>query len=106
MKKTFFYFLIMAVIASCSGNQSKTTATDTTEKSDSTGTAVRYKIAEKYFIKNDVTAVPSSVKDQAEFDTYFGAASVMGENGTPTKIDFSKEYVIIVDHNATNKKQK
>ena len=103
MKKTFFYLCALVVIASCSGSQNKTTPADDSASTEVAGNSVDYKIAEKYFIKNDVTTVPSSVKDQAAFDSYFGAASVMGENGTPTKIDFSKEYVIVVSHDPTNK---
>ena len=41
---------------------------------------VPYKLAEHYFLRNDVNArkVPAQIKTQAEFNRYFGMAAVMG----------------------------
>jgi len=55
-----------------------------------------------YFIKNTVKKVKTKITSQKEFDSYFGAATVMGINGKPTQIDFSKQFVIAVSKEATN----
>lgn len=64
-----------------------------------------YKVAEKYFVKNDQTVNTPTEKvitNQEEFDKIFGAAAHMGKNGTPTAIDFSKEQVIAIMLPVTN----
>lgn len=64
---------------------------------------VPYKVAEHYFVKNDVEQLPPSViRTSDEFNNYFGMAAVMGKNGQPTSIDFDKEYVICVAIAPTN----
>lgn len=66
---------------------------------------IAFKTAENYFVKNTVTeTIPSKITTQEDFDKYFGMATTMGDQGKPTPIDFSKEYVIVVDHASTNKK--
>lgn len=37
---------------------------------------------------------PQKITNQKDFDSYFGTAAVMGENGNPTDINFSTQYVI------------
>ena len=61
----------------------------------SAGDGIPYEIADRYFLKNDVgNETPSVITDAAEFNEYFGMATVMG--GIPTPIDFSQNYVITV----------
>lgn len=50
-----------------------------------------------YFFRNDAS-IPADAKvaDAATFESLFGAAAVMGKDGTPTPIDFEKEFVIAV----------
>lgn len=64
---------------------------------------VPYKVAEHYFVRNDVDTrkVPVQIKTQGEFDSYFGMATVMG--GQPTSIDFSKQFVIDIVLSETNR---
>ena len=58
---------------------------------------IPFRVAERYFVNKDVKALPSpKICSQEEFDKLFGCAPVMGKNGMPTPIDFSKEYVIAV----------
>lgn len=58
---------------------------------------VPYTIADLYFVRNDVAGeVPSKITDVTEFEKYFNMATVMGENGLPTAIDFDSQYVISV----------
>jgi len=60
-------------------------------------TAVPFKQATNYFFRNDAE-IPSDVKitDKATFESLFGMAAVMGENGMPTAIDWDKEFVIAI----------
>lgn len=57
---------------------------------------VKYVVANHYFVNNDVddNIRLFKVTDRATLDKYFGMAAVMGKNGEPTKIDFSKEFAI------------
>ena len=57
---------------------------------------VPYKVAKNYFVKNTVAAAfgNTKIETQADFDKVFGAAASMGQNGKPTAIDFSKEFVV------------
>lgn len=63
----------------------------TTKKSG----AVPYTVAHGYFVRNDATPhAPSYYESQEAFDSVFGAATVMGKDGQPTSIDFSRQSVI------------
>lgn len=56
--------------------------------------AIPYIVANRYFLKNGVeTLPPQKITNQKDFDSYFGTAAVMGENGNPTDINFSTQYV-------------
>lgn len=55
-----------------------------------------FTVAERYFVKNNVSVVPVVFKDKASFEKVFGMASFMGKNGLPTPIDFEKSFVIAV----------
>jgi len=60
-------------------------------------TSISYTVAENYFLKNTVQEIPNpKVDNQADFEQMFGMATTMGDNGKPTKIDFSKQFVIVV----------
>ena len=61
-------------------------------------TAVQFTKAENYFIKNGAK-LPDNHKiiDKETFDSIFGMATTMGENGKPTEIDFDKSFVIAVE---------
>ncbi len=58
---------------------------------------VPYTLANHYFVKNTVTKVDHpKIDDEKTFNEFFGAAAVMGDGGTPTPIDFSKQYVVAI----------
>ena len=64
--------------------------TEQTEKN-----VIPYIVANRYFKKNGIdTLPPQKITNQKDFDFYFGTAAVMGENGNPTDINFSQQYVI------------
>ena len=63
----------------------------------SDSTDIPYTVAKRYFRNNQVKELPSpKITTKEDFDKLFGAAAVMGTNGMPTAIDFSKEYVIAI----------
>lgn len=107
MKKTLMEVAIATLLlGSCSSNNQKTEKNTEENNTESvTGTQITYRKAENYFVKNTVKdTVPAKITSQEEFDSYFGMATAMGENGKPTAIDFSKEYVIVIDHSQTKNK--
>lgn len=60
---------------------------------------VPYIIAKNYFVNNDIgeNDLPNyKITSQIDFDKYIGQATLEGESGKPTPIDFSKQYVILV----------
>lgn len=65
---------------------------------------VPFRYAKGYFVRNDVEdgEYPSKITSQGEFEKYFGMATVMGENGKPTEIDFNKDFVIPVIYPETD----
>lgn len=52
--------------------------------------------ARNYFVSNQVHEVPSKIDNRADFEHYFGTAAYMDKDGTPTAIDFNRQYVIAV----------
>ncbi|AEA45717.1 hypothetical protein [Fluviicola taffensis] len=70
---------------------------------------VPYTVAQRYFVNNTVedgVFFYPKITNQEEFDKLFGMATVMGKNGSPTPIDFSKQYVIAVIDMISNKEVK
>ena len=64
---------------------------------------IPYTVMHRYFQSNKVKELPSAtVTTESDFQRLFGAAAVMGKNGLPTPVDFSKEYVIAVSKPETN----
>ena len=69
----------------------------------SSESAISYKEAYRYFVRNDVTDYsPRLIQSAQELNRYFGTATTMGKNGMPTNIDFSKYNVIAVIDAETN----
>lgn len=104
--KTLVAAALLLSISACNSN-SKTSEnqSDNKQNMEMKVDAIGFKTAENYFVKNTVEeAVPAKITSQEEFDKYFGMATTMGDQGKPTPIDFNKEFVIIVDHNNTEKK--
>ncbi|MDO4160143.1 MAG: hypothetical protein Q4D41_06780 [Prevotellaceae bacterium] len=97
MKK---YYLIIAamVLFTLTACHTKSTVADGNVSSVNNGSEeIPYKVAEGYFLRNDIKqTVIKKIDNREEFDSLFGMATVMGENGKPTPIDFSREYVIAV----------
>lgn len=66
---------------------------------------VPYQLAKNYFVRNDYPDKEIHIlriKSQKQFDDIFGAATLMGEEGRPTEIDFSKSNVIALINDTSN----
>ncbi|MBO5054359.1 MAG: hypothetical protein J6C44_09055 [Muribaculaceae bacterium] len=81
---------VMLGLAGCASS-TKTVATEVAVTD-----TIPYKSADRYFVKNGVDTIPEVISSDKEFNKYFGTATVMGDGGQSTAIDFSKEYVIAV----------
>lgn len=60
------------------------------------GRNVPFTEARNYFVRNDAVLPLESpvICSQAELDSLFGMAAVMGRNGRPTDIDFDREFCV------------
>lgn len=85
-RKAFFFAaaLSLALLASCA----------------SQGTEVEYTAARNYFVSNKFT-MPTpgtdallTITTRQGFDSIFGMATTMGDDGKPTPVDFTKDFVI------------
>lgn len=65
---------------------------------------IPYTIGNRYFVNNTVKpgTFTQEITTQEAFDELFGMATIMGEGGTPTPIDFSKQYVIGIINESTD----
>lgn len=108
--KTTSKILVIATIASSilvSCNATSTSKdgaqTETTQTSE---IDVPFTEAQHYFVKNtykEGQLTNPKISTQEDFDKFFGMAATMGPNGKPTPIDFTKQYVIAVIGNVTDK---
>lgn len=60
---------------------------------------IPFTIARNYFVKNTFKKgdfLGNKICSKAVFDKVFGMATIMGKDGQPTKIDFQKQFVIVV----------
>lgn len=61
------------------------------------GDDVPYTVAQNYFVNGNVEKLDQPIIDtEAEFAKTFGMATTMGEEGKPTPIDWTKQFVIAV----------
>jgi len=64
---------------------------------------VPYREETHYFVKNNLSEPPmGKFTSQAQLDSCFGVAAVMGPGGVPEQIDFSREFVIAVSQPVTS----
>lgn len=91
MKKIVIALALIGVIMACkSNNQAEPVAENTAEE-------VTFEVAKNYFFKNN-QEIPANPKitDSLQFSTLFGMATVMGEDGKPTPIDFNSQFAVAV----------
>jgi hypothetical protein len=92
MQKVLFNIMILLFIVNYSIGQNKKD--------------ISFRVAKNYFVKNtyqksDLNS-PKIVTAE-KFDQLFGMATIMGANGKPTSIDFTKEFVIVVINDETDR---
>ncbi len=64
---------------------------------------IPFDMAQGYFLRKDCNDVcPLKISSQEELLQFFGMASVMGEGGKPTAIDFEKSFVIPIIYPETD----
>jgi len=101
----FISVLIASLSTSCDTGKTDNTNTMVQEEKILSETDVPFTIAERYFVNNTVENIDISLKitSKEDFDKYFGMAATMGNNGIPTPIDFSTQYVIaVIDKKSDN----
>jgi hypothetical protein len=98
MKKILFAFAAMIIFAACENKQAVAPA-----ESDEKSNEVTFEVAKNYFFKND-QEIPASPKitTAEEFGKLFGMATTMGNDGKPTEIDFTKQFVLAIVMPVTN----
>lgn len=100
MIKKIFTITSAFILLSCMNNaqqESHQNHNETQKENSATAQNVSYTVLKNYFVKNTVGEWKETrIDTQEKFDEVFGAATVMGEQGKPTSIDFSKESVITI----------
>ena len=98
MKKILFAFAAMIFLAACGNKQAVVPA-----EGDEASNEVAFEVGKNYFFKNDQEFPTSSkITTAEEFGKLFGMATTMGENGKPTPIDFTKQFVLAIVLPVTN----
>lgn len=98
------YLSCLCLLSSCIRFSYSEGETSNTIISDS-----MYDVAKNYFVKNTVSDDYNGIHkitDQTQFDSLFGAATTMGEDGKPTEIHFDKHVVLAIIQPETNKEEK
>ena len=90
--------VMMLVLSACSGKVANLSQNETPAPKE-----VSFEVAKHYFL-NRGQEIPGNPKitTQEEFSKLFGMAAVMGKDGMPTKIDFSKQFVVALVRPITN----
>lgn len=90
MKKLMYAIVVAACLTGCK-------VTDNAKE-------LSYSKAHGYFVRNDAPEnAPEYYDSKESFDSIFGMAAVMGKEGMPSDIDFSRQSVIAVIGKETNR---
>ena len=91
MKKVLLAFAVLLGLVACTTNKA------TSAEKSVVSSEVPFTVAEHYFFnKGQDIPVNPKITSEELFKQLFGMATVMGENGKPTKIDFSKQFVLAI----------
>ena len=91
MKKVLLAFAVLLGLVACTANKA------TSAEKSVVSNEVPFTVAEHYFFnKGQDIPVNPKITSEELFKQLFGMATVMGENGKPTEIDFSKQFVLAV----------
>jgi len=84
----------LSLFALACQNNTKINNANTNSATNKT-TEVSFTIAKNYFVNNTVSKLDNpKIETEVQFSQVFGMARTMGDDGKPTEIDFSKQYVI------------
>lgn len=88
----------IALLAFLGTAQAQKATTKKTSTKSAAKQKISFKLAENYFIKNDYNSDQKglAITDEQTFTRIAGPAASMGDKGQPTKIDFSKQFVILI----------
>ena len=91
MKKVLLAIVVLLGLVACTANKA------TSAEKSVVSSEVSFTVAEHYFFnKGQDIPVNPKITSEELFKQLFGMATVMGENGKPTEIDFSKQFVLAV----------
>lgn len=109
MKRTILTLSIITVLCSVQSHaqhHKKKIVTKKTHALPMQAINVPFVEAHNYFVKNthrDGDVVNPKITSELDLESRLGYATVMGENGQPTPIDFRKQYAILVIGHSTDK---
>lgn len=106
MNKISILLATSFILISCLQNQQSVNAFNSEENFTNTSKHIPFSLAANYFVRNDVRMTKSLkpyIDNKKDFDLIFGVARTMSTEGKPTMIDFSKEIVIPIILQETNK---
>jgi hypothetical protein len=101
-------FVIGVFFNSCNLSTENGSAGDTKLEAEfvKENNSIPFEIGKGFFVKNSFDKkqfTNPKITTKEEFENIFGYATTMGENGKPSSIDFSKEFVIAVIGEVTDK---
>lgn len=88
-----------ACAIACNNSPNQVMSGPETDTLNRGGTDIEYRLAKNYFVRNDADLSGFSspkIETQDAFDAIFGPATIMGDEGTPTPVDFKKKYVVAI----------
>jgi hypothetical protein len=109
MTTRFSVLLLIAAVLLSYQNKTQSVHTDGTHTASPSDQAsapvnVTYTVAQRYFVNNTITSIDNpKIETSEKFNEIFGRAPVTGQGGSPTDIDFTKQYVIAVMQPETNR---
>lgn len=97
--------LAVAFFTACNNPRYQEASGPGTDTADTAGKNVEYRLARNYFVRSDADLSGFSslkIETQQAFDAIFGPATVMGDEGTPTPIDFNRKYAVAIINPVTD----
>lgn len=94
----FFYISILTISFCLTGCKSNDTVFNRDKKTEfNERIVIEFATLKNYFVNNNAPQFDDpKIETEQEFNDFFGMATTMSEEGKPTKIDFSKKFVITI----------
>jgi len=79
------------------GSEKKQDSVSVDNQNDNVATDISFEVIKNYFVNNSVEKLDNpKIETEDKFNEIFGMAPLIGDDGAPTEIDFSKQFVIAV----------